>query len=75
MTGRLPSLTAHDVIRVLHRAGFAFHHQRGSHAYYYQVQQNRWATVPMHAGSIKKGTLQNIVRQSGIGRKQFLALL
>jgi predicted RNA binding protein YcfA (HicA-like mRNA interferase family) len=33
MSGKT-SLTPRDVVRVLLRAGFAFHHQTGSHAFY-----------------------------------------
>lgn len=73
MSGRLPSLTPRDVVRVLRQAGFLFHHQRGSHAYYHDG--TRWVTVPIHPGTIKKGMLLSIIRQSGMTRQEFLDAL
>lgn len=73
MNGRLPSLTPRDVVRILRQAGFFFHHQRGSHAYY--RREKRWVTVPIHPGTIKKGTMLSIIRQSGLTRQNFLDLL
>jgi predicted RNA binding protein YcfA (HicA-like mRNA interferase family) len=76
MSGKLPSLTPREVVRVLLRAGFAFHHQSGSHAFYQHSSiRTRWATVPMHAQTLKKGTLRSIIRQTGLSRDQFRALL
>lgn len=75
MNGKLPSLTPRDVIKVLRQAGFLFHHQQGSHAYFYHAGQRRWVTVPMHARSIKTGTLRSIIRQSGLTRQEFVDLL
>jgi predicted RNA binding protein YcfA (HicA-like mRNA interferase family) len=76
MTEKLPSLTPRDVIQVICRAGFVLDHQRGSHAYYHHASEaTRWVTVPMHAKSLKKGTLRSIIRQSGLTRSEFLDLL
>ena len=75
-SGRLPSVTPRNVISVLRHAGFVFHHQKGSHAYYqHSTHKTRWVTVPMHARSIKKGTLRSIINQSGLTRQEFLDLL
>ncbi|MBI4021916.1 MAG: type II toxin-antitoxin system HicA family toxin [Candidatus Andersenbacteria bacterium] len=72
MRSRLPSLTPRQVVGILRRANFYFHHQRGSHAYYrHHTDLSRWVTVPMHARQLKKGTLRSIIRQSGLGRELF----
>ncbi|HEX4149228.1 MAG TPA: type II toxin-antitoxin system HicA family toxin, partial [Pirellulales bacterium] len=76
MMAKLPSMTPREVIQVLQRAGFVFHHQRGSHAYYHHAgDRTQWVTVPIHPGTLKPGTLRSIIRQSGLTRQQFIALL
>ena len=76
MMAKLPAMTPRDVVRVLQRAGFVFHHQRGSHAYYHHAgDRTQWVTVPIHPGTLKPGTLHSIIRQSGLTRQQFIDLL
>jgi len=76
MSARLPSLTPREVVAALRQAGFVFHHQRGSHAFYqHQHHPLHWVTVPMHAKSIKKGTPRSIIRQSRLSHDEFLGLL
>jgi len=76
MTGKLPSLSPRDVVRVIKQAGFEFHHQTGSHAYYqHGAVRTRWVTVPMHARTLKRGTLRSIIKQSGLSRDEFVGLI
>lgn len=70
--GKLRILSGRDVCRILEQHGFQIVRQRGSH----MVMQRRTdvgtitVPVPDHA-EIKIGTLQAIIRQSGIPRSAF----
>jgi predicted RNA binding protein YcfA (HicA-like mRNA interferase family) len=64
---RLPVLTARELIRVLKRAGFIEHHQRGSHLTLRREADGRRVTIPVHAGrTIKRGTLKGILADADI---------
>lgn len=63
MTGRLPALTPRVVVAALERAGFRFVRQSGSHAQLrHAARQELRVTVPMHARTLKRGTMQSILR-------------
>jgi predicted RNA binding protein YcfA (HicA-like mRNA interferase family) len=70
--GRLRVFSGKDLCRLLSQHGFQQVRQRGSHA----VMQKRTETstvtvpVPMH-DEIRIGTLQSIIRQSGLPRRLF----
>lgn len=70
---RLPALTPTKVIRALEQAGFEFARQRGSHRIY--VKGNIGITIPFHNKDLRKGTLRNIIKQSGLTLEEFLELL
>jgi predicted RNA binding protein YcfA (HicA-like mRNA interferase family) len=69
---RLAPLSGEEVCRILEHHGFVRVRQRGSHA----VMQKRTAQgsttvpVPLH-DELKRGTLQSIIRQSGVPRGAF----
>lgn len=65
MNPRMPTLTARQMIRVVERAGFGFHHQKGSHAYFRHVD-GRWTTVPVHPGDLPRGTMRSILKDIGV---------
>jgi predicted RNA binding protein YcfA (HicA-like mRNA interferase family) len=70
--GKLRPLSGHHVCRILVKHGFEQVRQRGSHA----VMQKRMAgstitvPVPLH-DELRLGTLQSIIRQSGLPRSAF----
>lgn len=70
--GRLGILSGKQVCAILARYGFVEVRQRGSHI----VMQKRFADttitvpVPNHA-ELRIGTLQSIIRQSGVPRSEF----
>ncbi|NKB62538.1 MAG: addiction module toxin, HicA family [Gammaproteobacteria bacterium] len=69
--GRLKRFSGKDVCRILERNGFELVRQRGSHAVM-QKPGNPTVTVPVPLHKeIKTGTLQSIIRQSGISRSLF----
>lgn len=72
---RLPSVTPREMVRVLLRAGFVEHHQRGSHLYLWNESRERMTSVSMHAKDLKRGTLHVILKQAGFSEDEFRDLL
>ena len=75
MTRRLPALTARDVVRALQRFGFERQHQTGSHLILRHPQSGRKVAVPIHRGSLKRGTLFGILRDAGVSQDELRKLL
>ena len=76
MSKRLPSLSAREVVAALRRAGFVEVPDRGSGSHRWLVGGDpvRGVTVPDHK-TVKRGTLSKIIRDAGLTRDEFLALL
>lgn len=51
MSGKIPRLTASEIIRVLEKCGFALARQSGSHKIYKNLEGRR-TTVPFHSAKI-----------------------
>ena len=70
--GKLRILSGRDVCRILEQHGFEIVRQRGSHMVMQRRTDGGTVTVPVpdHA-EIRIGTLQAIIRQSGIPRSAF----
>ena len=63
-----------EVKRLLEKLGFRFLRQSGSHAVY-RHPNGRWTTVPIHAGKdVAKGTLRNIIKDTGLTVEEFQAM-
>ncbi len=74
--GKLPALTAREVISALEKAGFALHHVTGSH--HIMRHKNSLAlrvTVPFHNRDLKTGTLRRIIKDAGLTVEEFEDLL
>ncbi|MGB7845385.1 MAG: type II toxin-antitoxin system HicA family toxin [Candidatus Acidiferrum sp.] len=73
---KLPSVSGERVVRALKRAGFVELRQKGSHvSLEKRVGDQVFKTViPMH-NELAKGTLSDILKQSGLSLEQFLELL
>ena len=70
--GRLRNLSGQEVCRILMRHGFLQVRQKGSHAIMQLATENSTITVPVPLHSeIRIGTVQSIIRQSGIPRSEF----
>lgn len=73
--GRLPRVTADEVIRVLERAGFFLARQSGSHKIYKNKEGGR-VTLPYHAGrTLHPKVLQSILRDANLTVGEFRGLL
>ena len=69
---KLPPLKPREIEKILQKAGFVFIRQRGSHRIY--VKEHLGVTVPFHNKDLRKGTLQSIIKQSGLTADEFLTL-
>jgi len=70
---KLGVFSGEEVCRILESEGFRRVRQRGSHAILQKEVRETTITVPvpMHR-AIRIGTLQSIIRQSGVARERFL---
>jgi len=72
---KLKVLSGKEVCKILMRHGFMEIRQSGSHIVMQKQIQNSTITVPVpNHKEIKRGTLQSIIRQSGISKDEFSAL-
>ncbi|MBI3525981.1 MAG: type II toxin-antitoxin system HicA family toxin [Betaproteobacteria bacterium] len=70
--GKLLTLSGKQVCAILARHGFLEVRQRGSHIVMQKRLPDTTLTVPVpnHA-ELRTGTLQSIIRQSGVSRSEF----
>ena len=70
--GRLKVFSGRELVRLLEQQGFSKARQRGSHVAMQKLVEGRTVTVPVPLhDEIKIGTLQSIIRQSGLARSVF----
>lgn len=73
---RLSRTSGKAVVRALERGGFIIHRQRGSHVLLQHPETGATALVPVHGNrDLPLGTLQNILRRSGLTTEELTALL
>lgn len=75
MSPRLPAVTPRQAVRALERCGWQLDRTRGSHHVFRHPSHAHRVVVPMHARDLAKGTLNQIIEASGVGREEFLGLL
>ena len=69
---RLRNLSGREVCKILGENGFDQVRQKGSHAIMQKAIENSTITVPVPLhNEIRIGTLQSIIRQSGVERSEF----
>ena len=73
---KLPVLSGRDVIKILSKQGFKVARQKGSHVILVKESKDgkKGVVVPNHK-EIDKGTLLEIIRQSGMTKEEFLKLI
>jgi len=69
---KYPILKPNEIISALHKKGFYFKSQKGSHAKYTNGFSN--VIIPMH-NTVARGTLKSILMQANIEIEEFLNLL
>jgi predicted RNA binding protein YcfA (HicA-like mRNA interferase family) len=73
---RLPRLGARRILAALQRAGFVIVRSKGSHHFLQHKNDPRRRTIiAMHPGDLPEGTVRAILKQAGISRDDFIALL
>ncbi|OGH48318.1 MAG: hypothetical protein A3A51_00800 [Candidatus Levybacteria bacterium RIFCSPLOWO2_01_FULL_39_10] len=71
---KLPSFKPRQLIKKIEKAGYVIDRQRGSHVILYHPKERKRLTIPMHVKDLPKGTLNSIIKQSGLTREEFLKL-
>lgn len=69
---KLPSLFPADIIRILLKNGFVVDRIKGSHHILYNEESKIRVVIPMHKRDLPKGTLHEIIKQSGLRTEDFL---
>ena len=72
---KLQSLTPQKIVKVLEKKGFVLDRVKGSHHIYYNLETKRRAVVPIHKRDLPKGTLFEILKQSGISKEELRDIL
>ncbi|MBW2594440.1 MAG: type II toxin-antitoxin system HicA family toxin [Deltaproteobacteria bacterium] len=73
---KLPTISGADLIKVLQKAGFEKVRQKGSHISLRKVTPGKTfkTIVPLHK-TLAKGTLSDILKQSGLEKKDLVNYL
>lgn len=75
MNGKLPKVTAKEIIAVLEKAGFILSRQSGSHKIYKNCDGKR-VTIPYHSGKIlHPKVLKSILKDANIDFNELKKLL
>jgi len=59
-------MTVREVLKILHKNGWAKYEQNGSHIQLTHPTKKGRVTVPDHKGDLKKGLLHSIFKQAGL---------
>jgi predicted RNA binding protein YcfA (HicA-like mRNA interferase family) len=72
---KLPVLSGRQLVKALAKVGYLFDHQHGSHIILrHQSPPHRRLTIPDHK-KIAKGTLRQIIRESGLSVEDLVKIL
>lgn len=66
-----PAIKPKMVIKKLQKAGFSIDHQTGSHVILLYPADRRRVTVAYHNKDLKRKTIKNIIKQSGLSVEEF----
>ena len=65
-------MNAKQMIALLLKHGFVLHSTKGSHKSFYRPSDKLFTVVPFHNKDLKPGTINAILKQAGIDRKDLL---
>lgn len=71
---KLPQVRPKDLLRALQKAGFQKERQSGSHVYL-KHSDGRLTSISIHPGTLPKGTLNAILKQTKLTREGLTKLL
>lgn len=75
---KLPTISGKEIISLLLKQGFTIKRQKGSHVTLYKriSEKGLYVTVPVHGNKdILPSTLLSIIRQAGMTKEEFIALI
>jgi predicted RNA binding protein YcfA (HicA-like mRNA interferase family) len=67
---KFPTLSPQALIKILEQRGHILDRVRGSHHIYFHPVSKRRAVAPLHKKDLPKGTLIEILKESGISREE-----
>jgi predicted RNA binding protein YcfA (HicA-like mRNA interferase family) len=59
---------------VLEKCGFELERIKGSHHFYHNPETKKSASVPFHSNDVPKALLNEILKEAGISREEFLTI-
>jgi len=72
--GRLAGFSYRQITRKLKKFGLVFNRQAaGSHEIWYNLETDKYTTIPNHPGDMPEGTLRAILKQAEIDLEEFLS--
>lgn len=67
----MPAITAKKLLKFLQTKDFYISRQSGSHVILHKkYDKNKRITIPLHNKDLKPGTLNSILKQAGITKKE-----
>jgi predicted RNA binding protein YcfA (HicA-like mRNA interferase family) len=70
---RLPMISGDDFVKAMRKMGYVWDHTEGSHMILLHPSKGR-LSVPRHR-ELGRGLLRSLIRDAGLTRDQFMALL
>ncbi len=71
---KLPVVSGRQCVKALHKVGFEFDHQKGSHIVLRREDPKTTVVMPDHR-ELRKGTLRTIISLAGLTVDEFVELL
>lgn len=68
---KLPVMTSSEIIKILLKNGFIIDRIKGSHHLLLNKETKIRVVVPMHKKDLPKGTVYEIIKQSGLSADDF----
>jgi len=68
------TFSGNQLVKALRRIGFIVDHQKGSHIFMYNPDENISIIIPQHK-EIKKGTLNSIIKKAGLSIEDLKKLI
>lgn len=68
-------LKPQEMVRILKRMGFEELRQVGSHLVLGNRSTGKITTVPIHSGDLRRSTMKEIIKQTGLTQEEFGELL
>lgn len=69
---KFPSYTPAELIKILQKNGFIIDRVKGSHYILFNEVSRARVVIPFHKSDLPKGTLHEIIKQSGLTEKDII---